>query len=510
VLALDPGNADALESQTRLLAARAQAERESARRESLDQLLATADANFGAGSFEKALAAANRALALDPGNAAALQLVGRAYAAISERLLGRERVHNIPPAGRFADFRHEQADGSTLQIVDAPGFRLSGVVIDESPVEVVVHDRDDRVVPARISSQPVGDYFLTEFTLSDELSAGASVFRVLATDAAGLSSSSEYAVLYERPFYRAPWFYALVAGGVVAAAGGLYVRRVRWRRRLLRRKFNPYVAGAPVVDEELFFGRQRLIDRILQTLPNNSVLLYGERRIGKTSIQHHLKKRIERLEDPDYAFFPVQVDLQGTPGERFFATLAEDVFQQLGPVLGGLEPSPALRAGDAYAYSEFLRDLHAVVKTLKQRTPKQVKLVLLIDEVDELNAYDPRVNQQLRSLFMRSFAEHLVAVVAGVEIKKTWERLGSPWYNFFEEIEVKPFGHDDAVELIERPIRGVFGLERGVVDRIITLTEARPYLIQKLCIALVNRLHERGRRNITLADVDMIGRPREG
>ena len=77
-----------------------------------------------------------------------------------------------------------------------------------------------------------------------------------------------------------------------------------------------------------------------------------------------------------------------------------------------------------------------MLKVLGGRTTKHVKLVLLIDEVDELNDYDPRVNQRLRSLFMRAFADRLVSVVSGVSIKKQWEREGSPWYNFFQEIEV--------------------------------------------------------------------------
>lgn len=135
--------------------------------------------------------------------------------------------------------------------------------------------------------------------------------------------------------------------------------------------------------------------------------------------------------------------------------------------------------------------------------------MLLIDEVDELNDYDPRVNQKLRSLFMKSFAESLVSVVSGVEIKKHWEREGSPWYNFFEEIEVQPFQREDAKELIERPIHGLFKLEEGVVDRIVALTECKPYLIQKLCIALVNRAYEGNRRVITLSDIEAIGKPEE-
>ena len=110
---------------------------------------------------------------------------------------------------------------------------------------------------------------------------------------------------------------------------------------------------------------------------------------------------------------------------------------------------------------------------------------------------------------MKTFAEHVTAVVSGVQIKKRWELEGSPWYNFFEEIEITPFDREYAVALITHPILGIFKLEEGVVDQIITLSDCKPYLIQKLCIALVNRIHETNRRTITLDDVRAIGRPQE-
>ena len=100
-----------------------------------------------------------------------------------------------------------------------------------------------------------------------------------------------------------------------------------------------------------------------------------------------------------------------------------------------------------------------------------------------------------------------MAVVSGVEIKKHWKREGSPRYNFFEEIEVKPFGPQEARELIERPIGRIFKLDRGVVERIISVTAGKPYLIQRICISLVTRLHEQHRRRITIADVEAVGRP---
>jgi tetratricopeptide (TPR) repeat protein len=509
VLALDPSNAQAARMQLRLLQAQSARDEERARRQSIENLLTEADDLLRTGRFEQCLSTANRVLALDPGNTNALQYVGRAYQQINQRLLGAGPRGNIPPAIRFADLRQEMDDGLLAQIVERSDFRLSGVVIDDSPVEIVFFDSDDGNLPASSTSQSLGDYTITEFNVSTELKPGFSTIRMTATDSQNLSSSSEYVVIYERPFFRSPWFFLVSTALALGAVGLVYTNRLRQRKRLRQRRFNPYVAGAPVIDANLFFGREALIDRILQTIHNNSLLLYGERRIGKTSVQHHLKRRLETLEDPEYDFYPVYIDLQGTPEEKFFSTLAEDIFGELAPILNGLQMNAPTREGAVYAYRELVRDIQRVLKVLKQNSSKKIRLVLLMDEVDVLNEYDPRINQRLRSLFMKSFAENLVTVVSGVEIKKHWEGEGSPWYNFFEEVEVKPFGRADAEELIERPIRGIFKLERGAIDRIIDLTDGRPYLIQKLCVSLVNRLHEDNRRIITVADVEALGRPKE-
>jgi tetratricopeptide (TPR) repeat protein len=498
VLALEPENETALALRQQAATARRETEHQSL----VDSTLDEANAHFEARRFEAALGAANRVLALERGHPGALEIIRRAYGELSRRLLA-PAAENIPPAIRFADFRQDLA-GVRAQRVRSPHFFLSGVVIDRSPAAITLLDSEGRPVEASSTRQPVGELVITEFRARPRLTPGTTVFTLVATDDDGLTSRGEYWVVYLRPWFRAPWFFALCVLVPALGTGGFLARRARRRRHRLTRGFNPYLAGGPVFDEALFFGREPLIQRILQTIHNNSLLLHGERRIGKTSLLHQLRRRLQALDDPAYEFFPVYVDLQGTPEESFFATLADQMFDSLPPEVVGTGRVPALGRAGGYGHHDLVRELHGLIRGLRALSAKRVKLVLLIDEVDELNDYDPRVNQKLRSLFMKRFAESLVAVVAGVKIRKEWEKEGSPWYNFFEELEVTPISPRDAQALVTGPIRGVFGVERGVAERIAEITGGKPYLIQRYCLTLVQLLHEQGRRTIRLADVDAI------
>jgi tetratricopeptide (TPR) repeat protein len=305
ILALEPGNREAQNLERTLLDQQARANQIELRDKVVAGSLTDGETALAAGRFEDALAAANRVLAMDPGNEAALDQLARAYRAVNRRVLGGAPRQNFPPAIRFVDQRQELDGGALAELVQRPGFRLTGVVIDDSAVEIEFVAAGERPLEASSTTQPLGDLYITEFQLSADLEPGVNNLRLVATDAENLTSSAEYSVVYSRPFFRSPWLQGAVAAALAAVGGFTWLARRRRRRRLRQRRFNPYVAGAPVLDESLFFGREQLLERILQTLHNNSLLLHGERRIGKTSLQHQLKRRLEALRDPVYDFYPV-------------------------------------------------------------------------------------------------------------------------------------------------------------------------------------------------------------
>ena len=102
------------------------------------------------------------------------------------------------------------------------------------------------------------------------------------------------------------------------------------------------------------------------------------------------------------------------------------------------------------------RDLRLIIGHLQEQTDKTIRLILLLDEVDVMNDYDQLTQQQLRGIFMEQFAQNLGAVVAGVRISKAWDRPESPWFNLFYEIELAPIGRDDALALLQEPVKGIY------------------------------------------------------
>ena len=190
---------------------------------------------------------------------------------------------------------------------------------------------------------------------------------------------------------------------------------------------------APTTDGAAGWG-DPLSQRILSTIHNNSILLCGGSPADRSAFLLHLKNRLLSMEDPVYRFFPVYVELDRVPERRFFGILARSITDELGSPPAPRPPSPTLNGPVEYTHRSLTRDLRSTVQQLSAHTPRHVKLVLLVDGIEALETYHPRTSQRLRGLFMTNLADHLVMVASASAISRRWDREGSPWYNFFEEI----------------------------------------------------------------------------
>ena len=103
---------------------------------------------------------------------------------------------------------------------------------------------------------------------------------------------------------------------------------------------NPYVVGRPLTgaSASLFAGREEVFAWLAENLtaagPPNALLLYGERRIGKTSTLYQLVEgeRGRALREGRRRLFPAYVDLQRLAGchtDEWLRRLARDIYRQV-------------------------------------------------------------------------------------------------------------------------------------------------------------------------------------
>lgn len=490
------------------------------------------------GEHIPALSKYQAALALDPENRPAAAGIERVRALLEAEGKTEDEIQTmITTAERQLDEQNEQIRSiqdrnATLKSKNDDLLRQLGLLqrrVNQKPPEVetrwtliptqepltadisaaITGDTPLRAATLTANGKPIAEYeiggrktFRTPLIEDFRFNTRSVELALVATDEG--DNSYRWTYTYYFQFNDAPMLSPDVARIGLLISGMIFlfiiiVRRTRYRARF-RGRFNPYIAGAPILQEDMFYGRRQLLRQILNTLHNNSLMIYGERRIGKTSFLHRLLEHLKEVEDPEYNFYPVFIDLQAVVEEEFFGTIDHEVGDMLSELGCTIEPSESLEL-NARQLTGRLRNY---VKFLREISPKTPKLVLLLDEVDIMNGFSEKTNQQLRSIFMKSFAQYMVAVMAGIHINTTWKSEGSPWYNFFEQLELHPFEQSQAKDLITNPVRGVYQYESNAIERIIELSNGKPYLIQKLCVNLVAHALNEGRRNITQSDVDFV------
>lgn len=284
------------------------------------------------------------------------------------------------------------------------------------------------------------------------------------------------------------------------------VRELETQDTLLLVKFaNPYIVGQPIRKPEMVFGRDLLFKRVLSVLHQNSLLLHGERRIGKTTVLLQLELRLHAADDEEYRFRPVYIDLQGIEEAGFFHHMMEELLHRFGKRAKGLALNyTPTRA--AYSGREFQRDLRTVIKTLCGPQPdgRTERVVLLIDEADVMYSYNERLLQEFRRIFMNDYAAYLSCVFAAVNIQRQWKRYESPLYNLFQQIELAPLTRPDTELLARTPVRGRYDYDEAAIDLIYQLSKGRPMKIQLLCLEAVNYIRDQGRKNVTAKDIERV------
>jgi hypothetical protein len=239
---------------------------------------------------------------------------------------------------------------------------------------------------------------------------------------------------------------------------------------------NPYIAGSPVGDSSAFIGRREILNEVRRILSNpnqNAMTLFGQRRIGKTSLLQYLERTLPVEGSFQTVYFDLE-DRAAKPLDDVLTELAQTIASKLGL------PYPAITQNVQQVFQN--KWLLRVLSNL----PKGQSLVLLFDEFDVLA--DPQGGQAARDFF--PYLRHLLMLdrqrlqfvfVLGRNIGDL-NQIALSLLKGMPDRRVSLFDKAETEVLIRLSERnGSLYWSKESIEAIWNLTNGHPYLTQALC-----------------------------
>jgi photosystem II stability/assembly factor-like uncharacterized protein/tetratricopeptide (TPR) repeat protein len=263
---------------------------------------------------------------------------------------------------------------------------------------------------------------------------------------------------------------------------------------------NPYIAGPPIGGDEGFYGRQDVFDFVRKTFSSahqKVIVLFGQRRVGKTSILYQLQKP----SNLPAGFHPIYFNLEGRASQN----LNEVLYALADKITGSLSLPPVTQSefqdnGD-YFSERFLPQTYQALQAQR--------LLLLFDEFDvlgeelsdemvALNTFFPYLQQRLFD------QEKLVYIFV---VGRRLEELTPEFLATFKQARTRPISflsREDARRLIREPMLGILEYDDEAIEQILSVTACHPYLTQLVCFELVDYLDSAGKTRVTVDDVNAV------
>lgn len=278
---------------------------------------------------------------------------------------------------------------------------------------------------------------------------------------------------------------------------------------------NPYVVGKPLTaaSESLYMGREDIFRWIEENLIGktqpHTLILYGQRRMGKTSTLYQLvggQRGKNIREYPGYPIFPVYIDLQRLAGcqtAEFFDRLSREISRNLSHRAIKVPP-PVTWSENGSAYRDFDDFLDQVETSL----PPNGLLVLILDELEQLQVSIERgrLNQDILP-YLRSLMQHrsrMTFILVGTNqlVEQYWSSI----FHVGISQEIVSLTREETEHLIRDPVAPMIQYNDLAIDRIWLAARGHPYLSQLICHRLISATNLNSDRDkmISLADVRQI------
>ncbi len=290
---------------------------------------------------------------------------------------------------------------------------------------------------------------------------------------------------------------------------------------------NPYAPiadGGPVTDRRMFYGRDEFINNRITAILNadsKQIIIYGQKRSGKSSVLHHLKQGLEATDKTFCISFSLGEIIRDLNEYTFYYKIIYGISRnlRLRKVKGEIVPEFICPTEEEFkarhptnpanGFIELIEDFLIACSELENW--KKRKLVVMIDEFTYLytairsGSTSDSIMKQWKAITQNENAKFSVVLV-GQDVVPSFKKedYAKNAFGVIEDIRLTYLDIEDARKLIEEPILNKNNESRFIgraVEAIIDYTSRNPYYIQIFCARLVDYMNAKKIIRVTEADI---------
>jgi tetratricopeptide (TPR) repeat protein len=290
---------------------------------------------------------------------------------------------------------------------------------------------------------------------------------------------------------------------------------------------NPYeqlANGGPVTDRGMFYGRNEFIDRITEAIistDSKQVVIYGQKRSGKSSVLYHLKKSLENTQKTFCISFSIGEIFENISSATFFHKILFTIEEELENLaFDGIEV-PAFKCPSYKELKESPNSADIFRKSIRNfkriclNTPNWAdkKLVVMIDEFTYLytaikeGKVSDAIMKQWKAITQNEDAT-FSSVLVGQDVFPLFKSDFPNEFGITQDERLTYLSKRDALKLIEEPVWNSKSNKsrylEDATEKIIEYTSCNPYYIQIFCARLIKEMNEKKFIEATRSDIKPI------
>lgn len=262
----------------------------------------------------------------------------------------------------------------------------------------------------------------------------------------------------------------------------------KFRNEKMRNMENPFKFGT-IVEEEYFTDRVQEVAYIEQFIQSaNHLVLISPRRFGKSSVVAKAVKQSGRKN--------ITVNLQqATSVSDLSAKLLKELFK-VHPlervrhlithfrVIPTISTNPLTGSMDVSFQPgvDGIVLIEDVLTLIEKAHSEQDRIIVVLDEFQEIRDLDPKLDKQLRSIMQKQ--KNINYILLGSQesmMTDIFEDKKSPFYHFGELMRLGKLPHEDFHQYLSERLANCFvETHEELADRILDYTDCHPYYSQQL------------------------------